>query len=102
MPAASFTKFTQPEKFIINKIKSKTTTAGLEIGDEILEVDGYKISDPGLGRKLLEAKPGEPCIVTIMRNGKTLEITPLPAFLWVAPTYSGQAVLKRILGREGG
>jgi serine protease Do len=54
---------------------SPALAAGITQGDTILKVDGKEISDSrDLSRKVAELKPGQAVPVTVVRDGKTMEI----------------------------
>ncbi len=54
---------------------SPALAAGIRQGDTILKLDGKDISDSrDLARKVAEIKPGESVPVTLVRDGKTMDI----------------------------
>ena len=55
---------------------SPALAAGIAQGDTILKVDGKDISDSrDLSRKVAELKPGQSVPVTVVRDGKTMDIS---------------------------
>lgn len=55
---------------------SPAVSAGIEKGDTILKVDGKDITDSrDLARKVAQIKPGAAVPVTLIRDGKTMDIT---------------------------
>jgi serine protease Do len=55
---------------------SPALEAGIGQGDTILKVDGKDISDSrDLSRKVADLKPGQSVPVTVVRDGKTMDIT---------------------------
>ena len=56
--------------------ESPALEAGISQGDTILKVDGKDISDSrDLSRKVAELKPGQSVPVTVVRDGKTMDIS---------------------------
>ncbi|MBI3674684.1 MAG: Do family serine endopeptidase, partial [Rhizobiales bacterium] len=55
---------------------SPALVAGLKTGDTILKIDGKNVADArDLARKVAEIKPGASVPVTIVRGGKTMDVT---------------------------
>ncbi|MFN4142281.1 Do family serine endopeptidase [Aestuariivirga sp.] len=55
---------------------SPALAAGIQQGDTILKLDGKDIADSrDLARKVAQIKPGQPVPVTIVRDGKTMELS---------------------------
>ena len=56
--------------------ESPALKAGLKAGDAIVKLDGKDVEDArDLARKVARVAPGKPVPVTIVRNGKTMELT---------------------------
>ncbi len=65
---------------------------GLQVGDEVLAVDGRSgVTQVAFARTLLAARPGTPLGLTLGRAGESLEVslTPIPFAAWQAFLQSG-------------
>jgi len=65
---------------------SAAEKAGLDVGDEIVAMNGYKVQTSEINARLEEMKPGNRAMVTVFRNGmiRTMEVIlgadPVPSY----------------------
>jgi membrane-associated protease RseP (regulator of RpoE activity) len=60
---------------------SPAQTAGFRVGDRIVAVDGQKFSSLDLQGDYIRSKPGERIDVTVLRDGRTVDLFPTPVDL---------------------
>ena len=53
---------------------SNAETGGLQVGDEILAMDGIEVRSDNLPRHLLQVQPGQKVKLAIMRSGQRLDV----------------------------
>jgi serine protease Do len=76
--------------------ESPALAAGIQQGDTILKVDGKDVSDSrDLARKVAQIKPGQSVPVTLVRDGKTMDLSvkigAMPAEQNMAAAKGGEA-----------
>ncbi|MEX2116761.1 MAG: PDZ domain-containing protein [Bacteroidota bacterium] len=80
---------------------SPAAKAGLDINDELVALDGYRIRSADLSARIVEKRAGEKAVFTILRNDKLREFTavlendPLPIYT-VAKTKNPTSLQKQI------
>jgi regulator of sigma E protease len=57
---------------------SAAETAGLQINDEIIAVEGNRVRDFNALRGIIFENPGRPLLVTILRGGREIDLTVTP------------------------
>jgi membrane-associated protease RseP (regulator of RpoE activity) len=60
---------------------SPAQTAGFHVGDKIVAVDGQKFANIDLQGDYIRSKPGTRIDVTVVRDGRTIDLFPTPADL---------------------
>ncbi len=60
---------------------SPAQTAGFRVGDKIVAVDGQKFANLDLQGAYIRSKPGQRLDVTVLRDGRTIDLFPTPADL---------------------
>jgi predicted metalloprotease with PDZ domain len=65
---------------------SPAANAGLDVGDELVALDGYRVRSSELSARIADKRAGDTAVLTILRNDKlrtitvTLEQDPLPSY----------------------
>lgn len=73
-----FGKITAPTVVADVQQGSAAETAGLEIGDEILTVNGYRVHDFSALKTFIYESPGRPLLLTVDRRGREIELDIIP------------------------
>lgn len=65
------------EKLIITgfHLNSDACSAGIEIGDKIIGIDGMDVKDERLSQHSMKIKPGDHITYSVLREGKRMEFT---------------------------
>ena len=64
----------------VAKLEENAQVAGLEIGDEILAVDGMETADSNAVAQAIADSNGDAVTLTVRRDGQTLDLTITPFY----------------------
>jgi membrane-associated protease RseP (regulator of RpoE activity) len=60
-------------------VTAPAKAAGIKPGDVVVAIDGKKIKDGDDFVRTVRKSPGEPLVLSVLRDGKTVDVTVLPA-----------------------
>jgi membrane-associated protease RseP (regulator of RpoE activity) len=59
-------------------VEAPAKAAGVQPGDVVVAIDGKKVKDGGDFVTIVRKSAGEPLVLTVLRNGKNIDLTVLP------------------------